>query len=126
MNTPRRPKMFFEEAPRPTGVTFDDGRQNRWNLPWMRFAHAEWDYADPATIRVEIGDWQVVLTGHNLEPLFAAIERGQLLRVRAHPEFADDPAHDGDVYVTSIRFVHLDALARNRRRGAQLKFPFEE
>jgi hypothetical protein len=31
-------------------------------MPWMRFAGAEWDHSDPATIRVEIGDWQVVIS----------------------------------------------------------------
>ena len=85
-------------------------RQRR-NLPWVRFLETVWDYADPGIVRVEIGDWQVIICGHNLAPLFKAIEAGQLQHIRAHPEFADDPNHEPDVFATSIRFVHLSALA---------------
>ncbi|MEO6568120.1 MAG: hypothetical protein ABIO94_05100, partial [Opitutaceae bacterium] len=86
--------------------------------PWSHFRCAEWDYADPTVIRVEIGDWQVLITGHNLEPLFGAIEAGRLARVRVYPEFADDPAHEPDVFATSIRFV-----PPKRGDATQLRFP---
>lgn len=123
MNEARRTRRYFDEEPRPAGVTFDDGERSRWNLPWMRFAGAGWDHSDPATIRMEIGEWQVVITGHNLEPLFRAIEQGRLARVRAHPEFADDPAHEDDVFATSIRFIHQDSASSRRGRGTQLRLP---
>jgi len=100
-------------------VTFDDGQPWRRNLPWSRYTGANWDYADPETIRVEIGDWQVVICGHNLESLFKAIETEQLQRIRAHPEFANDPNREPDVFATSIRFVHLSALALAEKRKPQ-------
>lgn len=120
MNSLRKPRTFFEEAPRPPCVTFDDSERWRRNLPWMRYADADWDYSDPATIRLEIGDWKVVISGHNLGPLFAAIERAQLVRVEAHPEFADDPSHGEDVFVTSIRFIHLTLTGGKANGSSQL------
>jgi hypothetical protein len=125
MNDQRKGRNYFEEAPRPAGVTFDDAAQARRNLPWIRFAQADWDRSDPGTIRVEIGDWEVVISGHNLAPLFAAIERAQLARVQAHPEFADDPAHEVDVFATSIRFVRVQAAAGKGSRPTQLKLGLE-
>ncbi|MEO7797252.1 MAG: hypothetical protein ABIY47_05955 [Opitutaceae bacterium] len=118
MNPTRKARMFFSEDNRPAGVTFDDGGSVRRNLPWSHFRCAEWDYADPTVIRVEIGDWQIVISGHNLEPLFGAIEAGRLARVRVYPEFADDPAHEPDVFATNIRFV-----PPKRGDGTQLRFP---
>lgn len=115
--------MFFDEDNRPSGVTFDDSEISRRNIPWSHFRCADWDYADPTAIRVEIGDWQVVISGHNLEPLFEAIETVRLKRVRAHPEFADDPAHEADVFATSIRFIHQDAASLKRGQVAQLRLP---
>ena len=111
MEIQRKPKLFFDQDPASRSATFDDGTRWKRSLPWARFAEAVWDYAEPGTIRMEIGDWQVVIAGHNLEPLFEAIENARLHRVRAHPEFADDPARESDVFATSIRFVHLSALA---------------
>jgi hypothetical protein len=111
MEIQRKPKLFFDQDASPRSVTFDDGTRWMRSLPWARFAEAVWDYSDPGTIRVEIGDWQIVICGHNLEPLFEAIETARLQRVRAHPEFADDPTRESDVFATSIRFVHLSALA---------------
>ncbi len=67
----------------------DEQHEHEHERTWMRFAGAEWDHSDPATIRVEIGDWQVVITGHNLESLFRAIENARLARLRAYPEFAE-------------------------------------
>jgi hypothetical protein len=74
---------------------------------------------------VEIGDWQVVITGHNLEQLFRAIEQAKLVRLKAYPEFADDPAHENDVFATSIRFVHLSSAAGKRARAPQLNLQLE-
>jgi hypothetical protein len=111
MESHRRPRSFFEECPSARSVTFDDGARCKRNLPWVRFLEAVWDYAEPGTVRVEIGDWQVIICGHNLEALFKAIETGQLQHVRAHPEFRDDPNREPDVFATSIRFVHLSAIA---------------
>lgn len=123
MNTTLRPKMFFDEGNRPPTVTFDDGESIWQNMPWTHFRCAIWGYADPDTIRVEIGDWQVVITGHNLKPLFEAIEAGRLTRVRARPEFADDPMHESDVFATSIKFVYQEGAAQRRGRGGQLRLP---
>jgi hypothetical protein len=123
MNDRRRVRKFFDEDVRPPGVTFDDGERSRRNLPWMRFTGAEWDHSDPATIRVEIGDWQVVITGHNLGALFRVIEEAKLARLKAYPEFADDPEHEGDVFATSIRFIHQESAALTRGHAAQLRLP---
>jgi hypothetical protein len=125
MNDPRRTRRYFDEDQRPAGMTFDDGERSRRNMPWMRFAGAEWDHSDPATIRVEIADWQVVITGHNLEQLFRAIEQAKLARLRAYPEFADDPAHENDVFATTIRFVHLSSAAGKRACAPQLNLQLE-
>jgi hypothetical protein len=121
MNVTRKPRMYFEEGAHPAGVTFNDGERARRNLPWSHFRCADWDYADPTAIRVEIGDWQVVIDGHNLESLFRAIEAARLIRVQPHPEFAEDPAYEIDVFATSIRFIHL-ASAKGGG-AAQLQFP---
>ena len=64
-------------------------------------------------------------TEHAIEPpMFAAIEHARLARVRAHPEFADNPAHEADVFATSIRFVHLGPASERRGRGGQARLPF--
>lgn len=107
MNVTRKPRMYFDEGAHPAGVTFNDGERARRNLPWSHFRCADWDYDDPKAIRVEIGDWQVVISGHNLGPPFGAIEAARLIRVHPHPEFAEDPAYETDVFATSIRFIHL-------------------
>lgn len=124
MNNQRKPKMFFDETVRPPTVTFDDGEQSARNMPWARFACAVWDRSDPTSFRLEIGEWQIVISGHNLEPMFTAIEHARLARVRAHPEFADNPAHEADVFATSIRFVHLGPASERRGRGGQARPPF--
>ena len=107
----------------PASVTFDDGGSIRRNMPWSHFASADWDYSDPTTIRVEIGDWQVIISGHNLASLFSSIESAQLTRLPVHPEFANDPAHEGDAFATSIRFVPLASASTRRGREAQLRLP---
>src|SRR5438477_380930 len=61
----RKPRQHFDTAPRPQHVTFDDGRGQRRNFPWMRYAEARWDYdMEPDVIHVLIADWLVVIRGH--------------------------------------------------------------
>jgi hypothetical protein len=72
---------------------------------------------------MEIGEWQVVISGHNLEALFHAIESRKLVRICTHPEFADDPAHEVDAFATQIRFIHQESASPRRGRGAQLQLP---
>lgn len=89
----------------------------------VAFSFVRMGYADPAALRIEIGEWQVVISGHNLEALFRTIEAAKLLRIRAHPEFADDPAHEADVFATQIRFLHQEPASLRRGRPAQLQLP---
>lgn len=122
MNVTRKPRLFFDECTHPSAVTFDDGARTRRNLPWSHYRCAEWNYEDPTAIRVEIGDWRVVISGHNLGAFFEAIESARLVRVKPHPEFAEDPAHETDVFATSIRFIHITSAAAKGRGPAQLQF----
>ncbi len=101
----RKPKEHFDTVAHPSHVTFDDGKNIRRNIPWLHYVEARWDYAEPDTIRMEIGDWIVFLSGHNLGPLFAAIESHTLVRVRAQPELAQDREREVDTFVVEIRFV---------------------
>lgn len=111
----RKPRVYFDTVARPSHVTFDDGAQMRRSLPWIHFVEANWEYAEPDIIRVLIGDWLVVLTGHNLASLFTALEDQALARVRAQPDLARDPERDIDSFVTEIRF--LKAPDSTKRRG---------
>jgi len=43
--------------------------------------------------------------------------------IKAHPEFADDPEHEDDVFATSIRFIHQDSASLTRGQAAQLRLP---
>jgi hypothetical protein len=125
MNVTRKPRLLFDEGVHPSGLTFDDGAKSRRNLPWSHFRCAEWCYEDPTSIRMEMGDWQVVISGHNLAGLFEAIESERLIRVQAHPEFVEDSAHENDVFATSIRFIHLTSAGAAKGGGpAQLQFAF--
>jgi hypothetical protein len=123
MEPVRRPRLFFDEGQHPPSVTFDDGEKIRRSLPWSHFHSSDWGYADPTTIRIEIGEWQVVISGHNLEAMFRAIEAARLARVQAHPEFADDPAHEVDVFATHIRFIHQESTSPRGGRAGQLRLP---
>lgn len=125
MNVQRKPKMYFDAEPNAAGVTFDDG-QCQQNLPWTHFQSAEWSYSDPATIRIEIGEWQVAVSGHNLGGLFAAIERAELTRVRAYPEYANDPSREPDTFATAIRLVRRPPEAPGKpTQLSQLSLPLE-
>ncbi len=122
MNVQRKPKLYFDTAPHAPGVTFDDGQCQR-HLPWTHFRSAEWSHSDPATIQIVIGDWQVSVNGHNLSALFEALELAALMRIRPHPEFANDPAREIDVFATSIQFVALPSSASVQRKSHQTHLP---
>jgi len=51
------------------------------------------------------------------------IEEAKLARLRAHPEFADDPEHEDDVFATTIRFIHQESASLKRGQVAQLRLP---
>ena len=108
----RKPRQHFDVATHPSHVTFDDGKEMRRNLAWMNYTEARWEYAEPDIIKVEIGDWLIVITGYHLTPLFAALEEQTLVRVRAHPELKLDREREGDTFATAIRF--LRAGEKNR------------
>ena len=101
----RKPRNYFDVAVKPSHVTFDDGQKVRRNLPWQHYAEARWAYETPELIEVVIGDWLLTLSGHNLGPLYAAIEEQTLLRVTARPDWDAGPAHLTDTFVRQIRFV---------------------
>lgn len=98
-----KPRLHFDTAARPSHVTFDDGCAIRRNLPWSHYVEAAWEYATPEQMRIEIGDWIVLITGYNLGPLFLAIEEQTLIRLRAFPEFAT--ASGDESVATEIRFL---------------------
>lgn len=100
----KKGRHCFDTTQRPTHVTFDDGRRKR-NLPWMHYVEARWDSDEPETVYVTIGNWLVVIVGHNIGPLYTAIEEHTLSRVRAHPEYSDDAAHADDSFAVEIRFL---------------------
>jgi hypothetical protein len=101
----RKPKLYFDTMAHPSHVTFDDGVEERRNLPWMSYVEARWDHSEPDLIKFEIGERVVFLRGHNLGPLFAAIEDHTLFRVRAQPALGMDRDHEGDTFVSEIRFA---------------------
>jgi hypothetical protein len=107
MSTPvlaRKPKHFFDTGERAEHVTFDDGKELRRNIPWVDYVEGTWDYAELDTLRVEIGNWQVLIRGYNLGPLFQAIEERALVRLRAQPGLEGNPDHANDTFATEIRF----------------------
>lgn len=121
----RKGRSFFDTAARPSHVTFDDGRNQRRNFPWMHYVEARWDYPDPATLKVLIGDWIVVITGHNLGALFVAIEDHVLTRIRAQPDLANDHERDADTFATEIRFMKAPEATGRRRGQSELDLGLE-
>ena len=119
--TQRKPKLYFDTAANPSHVTFDDGKEQRRNIPWMNYVEARWDYAEPDTIKMEIGDWLVVISGHNLAPLFLAIEDHTLVRLRAQPQLKQDQEREIDTFVAEIRFTKPTPGNSGKRRG-QIEF----
>lgn len=105
MDKLKKGRHYFDTALRTDHVTFDDGVRHKRNLPWGHYVEGCCDYIEKDAINVTIANWLVMLTGHNLEPLYQAIENRTLARVLAHPNFADDPAHDDDTFVSDIRFL---------------------
>lgn len=101
----RKPKLYFDTMAHPSHVTFDDGVEERRNLSWMNYVEARWTHSEPELIKIEIGERVVFLRGHNLGPLFAAIEEHTLLRVRAQPAMEADREHECDTFVSEIRFA---------------------
>ena len=111
----RKPRHYFDTAPRPTHVTFDDGKQQRRSLPWGHLVVARWDYAEPEAIKVIIGDLLVLILGHRLEPMHKAIADHTLTWVCAFPNYAADTERAADTFATEIRF--LPAPAPRKQRG---------
>ena len=101
----KKGRQYFDTASRPSHVTFDDGRQRKRNFPWSHYVEARWDYEEPETIYVTIGDWLVVIYGHNIVSLYTTIEDHTLMRIRAYPDFEGKEAHADDIFATEIRFV---------------------
>ncbi len=120
----RKPRQYFDTASHPSHVTFDDGKALKRNFPWAHYVEARWDYAEPDTIKVTIGNWLVVITGHNLDLLYAAIEDHSLTRLRAQPKFEGNAEHDADSFVTEIRFLKAP-VATKRKGQAELELDLE-
>ena len=117
----RKPRQHFDLAAHPSHVTFDDGKETRRNLAWMNYTEARWEYAEPDSIKVEIGDWLIVISGYNLAPLFAALEEQTLVRVRAQPELKLDREREGDTFATAIRFLKSGGENRAALAGGQFE-----
>lgn len=112
----RKPRLYFDTAAHPAHVTFDDGREQRYNFPWMHYLETSWEHGAADTLRLTIGDWQVTIVGHNLAALFQAIEEHRLVRLRAQPELAEDADHLTDSFATEIRFRPAPRR-RSRQKG---------
>ena len=112
MTTPpilRKPKLHFDTEENPSHVTFDDGKDRRRNIPWLHYVEANWDYDEPDVIRLKIGEWIIVLRGNNLAPLYLAIEKRTLARVRAQPDMAGDREREMDTFLISLSFTEPPA-----------------
>ena len=118
----RRPKLHFDVGESPSHVTFDDGKTQRRNVPWMQYIMACWDYAEPDLIHMEIGDSVVEIRGHNLAPLYQAIEEQTLLRIRAQPDLSNVRDRELDTFVTGIRFLASTSLRTKDSNHDQLSF----
>lgn len=101
----RKPKLYFDTASNPSHVTFDDGKEMRRAIPWPHLVEARWGYAEPDVIKIEIGGWLTLIRGHNLGPLFVALEEKTLLRVRAQPALEQDREREMDTYAIEILFT---------------------
>jgi hypothetical protein len=115
----RKPRHHFDIAAHPSHVTFDDGKDLRRNLAWMNYSEARWEYAEPDIIKVEIGDWLIVISGYNLAPLFVVLEEQTLLRLRAQPQLKLDRERENDTFATAIRFLQAPAGNRSPLAGGQ-------
>lgn len=116
----RRGRQHFDTATRPRSVTFDDGRHRKRNFPWGHYVEAHWDYEEPETIYITIGEWLVVIYGHNIGPLYTAIEDHTLTRIRACPEYEGKEGHADDTFATEIRFVKAPQPGKNGQSQFEL------
>lgn len=121
----RKPKLHFDTAANPSHVTFDDGKELRRNIPWLHYVEARWTYGEPDIVKMEIGEWVVVMHGHNLGVLFLAIEDHTLLRVKAQPELAHDRERENDSFVTQVQFTKPPAGALGAKRRGQIEFDLD-
>ncbi len=101
---PRKPKLYFDTAAHPTHLTFDSGEQKK-NLPWLHYAETRWEMFEPDCLKIEIGEWLVLVRGYNLGPLYVAIEEHTLQRLSARPDLEQKPEHIHDTFVAEIRFL---------------------
>ncbi len=117
----RKPKLHFDVVANVSHITFDDGKEQRRNIPWLHYVEARWEYAEPDTIKMEIGDWLVVISGHNLGPLLRPL-RTKRWRVFA-PSLSGSRIGEReiDTFVTEIRFMKPPAGSAVKRRG-QIEF----
>jgi hypothetical protein len=125
MNPPpplRKPKLHFDTAASPSHVTFDDGKRLRRNIPWSVYVEACWNHDETDLIRVVIGEWLVLLRGHNLGPLFVAIEEQTLVRVRAMPELEQERDRESDTFVSDLRFGRPPPKPLGGERLEQIEF----
>lgn len=119
-NTLRKPKQYFDSDNNPSHVTFDDGKDLWRIIPWQHLVEVRWYYAELDAIKMEIGDWLVVIRGHNLEPLVLAIQNRTVVRIYVRPEM--DQVHgDLDTFVTDIRFLS-PPVGQLAKRGGQIEF----
>lgn len=117
----RKPKFHFDTTSHPNHVTFDDGKEMRCNIPWPHYVEARWEYAEPDIIKIEIGEWLMVIRGHNLGPLYIAIEEKTLLRVRAQPELEQDREREMDTFAMEVRFTKPSPIDIGANRRGQIE-----
>jgi len=103
----RKPKLHFDVVANTHHVTFDDGKNQRRNVPWMHYIQARWDHTNLDTITIEIGECVVTILGHNLGALFLAVEERTLARIRALPLLMQDRDREHDSFATEIRFTSV-------------------
>ena len=116
----RKPKLYFDSRASPSHVTFAEGGRRR-NLPWTLFVEATWDDEEADLIKMEIGDWIVLIHGHNLGPLFEAIEEPTLIRLGARPDLKGDRAHEPDTFAYAIQFLKAPPRSREKKPPAQIE-----
>jgi hypothetical protein len=99
-------RTFFDTGPHPEHVTFDDGRGDRRNFPWVRYSHTRWRYlVEPDVLNVIMADCLIVIVGKNLAPLYHAIETRTLARLCAQPTHQGNLVAAVDSYATEISFL---------------------